>query len=141
MGKRTRIVKRWHLKKGEFELKRAKFNDKEWPNGEINFEVWYKGELIGKCGARQFYINFYAQNTGKATIFSIDNLNQRIGEVEFRNVRKQLPSDIIDIIIFPGDLGLVHERYVLFEKKGNYKRVFVSPGVYTKEYDVTIVIG
>jgi len=127
MSKRTRLRKRWQIKQGDFELKRAKFNDKEWKNDSITFEVWYKGELIGKCGGNQFY--------SSAIIYSCENSLLNIGNVKFRNTKNQLPSDIEEITILPSGLNWVFEKYVLFEKKGNWKRVFVSPGVYTKEND------
>jgi len=133
MSKRTRLVKRWQIKQGDFELKRAKFNDKEWRNYSITFEVLYKGELIGKCGGGFFASELYG--CGKTTIHSIKNLDSNfpIGEIKFKKTKRQLPSDIISIDIFPNELGLVFEKYVLFEKKGNHKRVFVSPGVFAQE--------
>jgi len=127
MTKRTRIKKRWQIKKGDFELKRAKFNDKEWKNESITFEVWYKGELIGKCGGNYFYLN--------TIIYSCENSILNIGNVKFGNTKNQLPSDIEEITILPSGLNLVFEKYVLFEKKGNHRKVFVSPGVFTEEKD------
>lgn len=143
MSRRKRVKNKWHFYIGDFHLKKATFHS----NGKKTFEVWYQNDLLGFC----FVEITWRNSDTKLKIFkTLENMDApfytysnaiTLGHVYYEGSYKQFPKKILKIELYPEQLNIVAERKLLLEKWSLKLKptIFVSPGVYTIERDISVV--